>query len=258
LGEPEEIPLPPTSRAQVIGVAGDPQRPGVLFVGAFDSKYMVTLLEAERGRGGVWRTEKISRLRMAWGLAAGDADGDGSTDLVVARAYGDGRREPGDVLFFPGGAGDDRQQIPSVRGARAVVVTRVAEGRSEVLFSDGWHRKYGTSARALVTRARRDVRAWRTEILANVLGRHSYDRLRVADLEGDGSREIIAVGNGPAVRVALEPAPDGRAMALGERPATDAYPVDLDRDGADEVVLVGREPGADGAAYGWIWRTVAP
>ena len=123
---------------------------------------------------------------------------------------------------------------------------------------DGWHRKYRKHALGLVTRARHADHGWQAEVLANVSGAHSYDRLRVADLDGDGAREVIAVGNGPAVRIPLDAPALDRVQALGSWEAFDARPVDLDGDGAAEVVLVGPPAASAEQARGWIWRTVEP
>lgn len=251
----EEVPLPPTSRAQVVAVVGDPERAGVLYVAVFVEKYEVSILRAARGPKGVWKTEEVAKKRMVWGLAAEDFDGDGDTELALARVYGDRQGEPGDLLLVEPGSPSAATRVPSVLGVRAVRALRDRKGGVQILYSDGWHRQYRKRALGLLTRARRAGSGWATEVLANVRGRHSYDRLRVGDLDGDGARELIAVGNGPAVRVALQGA-DGGAMALGGGDALDACPVDLDGDGADEVLLVGPDPEDATEARGWVWRTV--
>ena len=79
--------------------------------------------------------------------------------------------------------------------------------------------------------------------------------MRIGDLDGDGKREIICAGNGPAVRVPL--LPDRKSVqVLGEREAWVVYPVDLDRDNADEVVILGPELGNPRATRAWLWRTI--
>jgi len=253
----EEVPLPPTGRAQIIGVAGDPLRPGVLYIGAFVSKYEVAILRAERGSDGTWTSDALMKQRMAWGLAAADFDGDGKTEIALARVYGDSREEEGDLRLFEVGDPGTVTRVPTVRGARSVLAARDSHGRAFLLFSDGWHRQYRAHALGLLSRARHGGKGWQTEVLANVRGRYSYERLRLGDLDGDGARELIAVGNGPAVRVALDGSPGGGATALGGGDAFDACPVDLDGDGADEVLLVGPDPAGGDRGRAWVWRTGA-
>lgn len=239
LSPPEEVPIPATSRAQIVGIAADPERSSWLWILAFDSKYQAALLGAKRGEGGVFVTTQLARIRMPMALAAGDATGDGKTDLLIARPYGEGLDAPGDVFVLS--ESGQRDLLPAVRGARAVVVHG-----SDVLYTDGWHREYGRKANALITRARWDGRSWRSQVLAHVAGRHGYDRLRVGDVDGDGSMDVVAAGNGPAIWVrGLSPS-SGNVAALGRLDAYDAFPADLDGDGRAEVIIAGPEPG--------IWR----
>lgn len=250
LGAGESIPVPASPRAELIGAAVDPSRSGRLYFGAFDSKYMVTLYVASRTAAG-WQVDEVNRLRMAWGLVATPVDRDDRVDLVVARLYGDRRETDGDVLWL--GPEGQRRPLPSTRGARAI--TAASEGGVRYLiYSDGWDRRYRAEALGLVTRASFRDGAWRRDTLANVKGRFSFDRLRVGDVDGDGKHEVICAGNGPALRVPLAPAPE-RVARLGSEEAWDACPVDLDGDGADEVVVLGPTPGDLEHTRGWLWRS---
>jgi hypothetical protein len=239
LDAPEMLPLPATSRAQIIGIAPDPGRPGAMWIGMFESKYMVAVLRAERDARGAWTVQTIDSLRVATGIAAGDVDGDGVAELALARPYGDTKFAAGDVFLL--GADRARTPLPSRRGARAIAIAG-----ERVVFTDGWHREYGNKARALVSVATRDGGAWKSQVLVRVANRFGYDRLRIGDIDGDGAPDAIAAGNGPAVAVpGLKPVA-GQISSLGTEDAVDAFPADLDGDGRDEVVLAGERPG--------IWR----
>ena len=157
--KPEEIALPASSRAQVISVVADPKRAGTLYAGTFVSKYEVAILRAARDSAGNWSTATVARKRMAWGLAAGDFAGDAQTEVACARLYGDSKEEPGDVQLLGIGGEGAALRVPSVRGARAILATPGPGGRSELLYSDGWHRQYKKSGLALLTRARRSGKA---------------------------------------------------------------------------------------------------
>lgn len=237
--QPEVIALPETTRAQIIGVVAVPGHSGRLWLGLFVSKYMVELIEAERADSGTWSRRALATVRVALGLAAADVDGDGQPELVVARPYGDSLEADGDVFVLRDG---EREALPSRRGARAVIALARPGRPDAVAFTDGWHREYGARAQALITMASREQAGWNARVLAHVRDRHGYDRLAVADTDGDGQPEIVAAGNGPAVLV--DPASSGRpAREIGSEDAHDLYPFDLDGDGADEVLVAGPVPG---------------
>lgn len=238
-GEPEKIPLPDSTRSQVVGVAPASGRPGDLYVAAFESKYMTGLFRARRHGPGDWRIEKLGSARVVGGIASVSRPGAEDRALVVARIYGDGLEEPGLVEVRLEG---ELELVPSTRGARAIVALPSDTG--DLVFADGWHKNYGQMAQALLTRGHRGESAWESHTLARVGDRFGYDRLRIGDVGGDGQIEVLAAGNGPAVAVNLRPGAPVRA--LGDVDATDLYPVDLDGDGADEVILAGPNPG--------IWR----
>jgi hypothetical protein len=243
LGVPRTLPMPETTRAQIIGVVADPGKKGRMWIGAFDSKYHVTVLEVEIDASDAAtsapRSKPFGRVRIPVAMASGDPEGDGRTDLIIARPYGDSLEAPGDVFIL--GEDGARKALPSKRGARAVVVSG-----PDILYADGWHREYARKGRALITRARRHGSAWKAEILVRVEGRHGYDRLRTGDVDGDGKMDAVAAGNGPAVLVRGLAPVTGHVPALGEVDATDIYVADIDGDGRDEVIIAGPSPG--------IWR----
>jgi hypothetical protein len=250
LQQRENIPMPATSRAQVVSVAPDPTAPGALFVAVYESKYTVRFLRATRDERGTWTTEPKGTARVVSAMAVADVDADGTAELLLARPYGDEPDQPGEVSVATAGA-PVSARLPVVGGARSIVVAG-----DLVVYSDGWDREYGRKARGLITRAVRDGDGWRATVIADVPGRWSYDDLRLGDLEGDGLKEIIAAGNGPAIAVPLGAAGAGQVRRLGDRDVYAVYPADLDRDGADEVLMIGPKPGEPGASRGWIWRRI--
>jgi hypothetical protein len=243
LSAPRTVPIPETARAQIIGVVADPGKKGRMWIGSFDSKYHVTVLEIEIDASSAATSapgsRPLGRVRIPVAMASGDPDGDGRTDLFIARPYGDSLEAPGDVFIL--GESGGRTALPSTRGARAVAVSG-----PDVIYADGWHREYARKGRALITRARRSGSAWNAQILVRVEGRHGYDRLRTGDVDGDGTTDAVAAGNGPAVLVrGLEPV-TGHVPALGDVDATDIYVADINGDSRDEVIIAGPSPG--------IWR----
>jgi len=90
-------------------------------------------------------------IRMATGRVYADVDGDGVTDEVVARIYGDGHNTPGDLRVD---LGHGWLGIPTDRGVRAVTVASKGPERPAIYFADGWDAAYGTNARAQLSRAR--------------------------------------------------------------------------------------------------------
>jgi len=228
----ERVPMPRTKRADMRGIARAGAK-GSLFVAVFDSKYMVSVLEATRGADGTWTTKKHTRARVVLGLSAADVNKDGVVDVLLARPYGDKQDEPGMVVRMQNGK---TENLPSERGARAVLALPGA-----VVMADGWHRNYGRHAKALISRVEWTGSAWKRTVLADVAKRHGYARLRAGDVNGDGALDIVAVGDGPVVSVPLAGGAVSR-LTDGKARVIDAFPVDLDGDGKDEVVIVGESP----------------
>lgn len=245
LGPAEAIPLPPSTRAQIVGIAARDPRAERLWLGAFESKYIMALYAVERGDRG-YQARAVDRMRVPLSLSVGDPDGDGEGDLFIARPYGDSAELPGDVFRWRDGA---REPLPSVRGARAVL----AHGNA-VFLADGWHKDYGRQANALITRVERAGDDWRARVLVHVRGRHGYTRLRVGDVDGDREPDLLAAGNGPAIVIpGMRPVLESVAtlgtveawdIAVGDLAAGNtAATTETARDRRDQVVIVGETSG---------------
>lgn len=233
----DTVALPETTRADVRGISSAGSK-GVLWVAAFNSKFMTSLLRVSRGDTG-WRAEQVASARVVLDLSVADVDGDGIQDVFVARPYGDDKGTPGMVGKLQDGG---FARLPVVGGARAVLATPRG-----VVVADGWNRRYGRFARALISRLDYRDGRWQRTQLAHVPKRHGYARLRGADIDGDKQLDVVAVGDGPVVWV---PVAGGSVRQLTQPTGrvSDAYPVDIDGDGKDEVVIVGESPGIWGLA----------
>ncbi len=227
----ELVTAPPTSRNDVVALLGAGRQ---LFVAFFESKYVVKAALAEPGEAG-WTLRDVTSIRMALSWARGEVDGDGTPDLIVGRLYGDDAGVDGEAfLLRPNG---DRVPIPTTRGVRGLAVADTdRDGKAEVFLGDGWHQQYSAQARGLLTSARWDGRAFRSEIVEETHGQFAILRILPADVDGDGVPEIVTQGSS-YVRVfrrdgahwrGLTVAASGRDVAVG--------PLD-DEPGAEIVVL---------------------
>ena len=214
-------------RPEIAALVADP--PGLL-VAWYQSQYLVASARA-RIRGDSWQLEEVAVLRTAGSYALGDVDGDGRSDLVVGRFYGDQLASDGDAfLLRPGGA---RVAIPTTRGVNAVAVVG-----GDVFLADGWHKDYGRQARALITRSRWQGGAFHSQVIGELAGEHSIRTLVAADLDGDGRAELAARGNA-SVQV-FSPGDGGTwrgRRAAGA--ASDLAAGEVDGAPGDELLVVG-------------------
>lgn len=226
------IPLPQTDRAQVVAAAQVPGAAGELWVASFVNKFEVEVNRFQRSAKGAWSlAESRGRHRVVGGMTVLP---DGTP--VIARMYGDSADAPGGVYQLT--AAGAAVQIPSMRGARAVVALPDAE--QAVAMADGWHKNYAKEARGLVSLARQAGASWQPAGRVNVEKIYGFSRLRLGDVHLEPGLELIASGNGAAV-VVLPSRPD-LLFALSGPVALDAYPIDLSGDLRMEVVIVGPEP----------------
>lgn len=228
----ELVATPRTSRNDVVAMLGAGRQ---LLLAYFESKYMVKTSLAERGEAG-WTLRDVASIRMAMSWARGDVDGDGAPDLVVGRLYGDDAGVDGEAfLLRPDGA---RVRIPTTRGVRGLAVADTdRDGKAEVFLGDGWHQAYRDQARGLLTTARWDGSAFRSELVEDTRGQYALMRILPADVDGDGVPELVTQGSS-YVRVfrregghwrGLTVAASGRDVAVGP----------LDGEPGDEIVVIG-------------------
>lgn len=244
----ESIELPTTiDRSNLVDVVPDPNKKGFLWVAWDTIRADTTLLAATRdAKTRTWKTEVIDTIGNPTALASGDPDGDGKTDLFVARPNGQERNTLGDLFLHRPGALNEF--LPITYGAYDMVVHK-----NQVIVVDGWHYRYGPEARGLVTQLIFENGKWRSQILVNVLNHRSFRRVRLGDVNGDGKLDAIAAGGyGPAILVpSLEPLANfvpvfGTGTKAHKGRTDDVLAVDLDGNGRDEVLVLSSKPG--------IWR----
>ena len=225
----ETLPLPKTSRAQVVAAHPVPGTKNEIWVASFVSKFEVEVNRFARSESGEWSlAESRGRHRVVGDMTVLP---DGAP--VIARMYGDDADAAGGVYVLP--SADVQSQIPSTRGARAVLATD-----SGVAMADGWHKEYGKKAQGLVSIAGKEGESWAIRARVQAKNSYGFSRLRLGDVHKVQGSELVASGNGNAI-VMLPSRPD-LLFELSDRVAADAYPIDLSGDSRMEVVIVGPVP----------------
>lgn len=201
-------------RMDIVAVHGDPDAADILF-----------------GRpGGFDAIESLPRMSGAAGIAAGDLNGDGVPDLVVATGNG------GEIAWVPstpdpGGFGA-RQAIPgNVRSGALRLVDLDGDGRLDIVTADI------EQPDVFVILA--GASGFGTPVRHEIAG--AAQALAVADLDGDGHLDIAAAVGNAQVISRLYGAGDGsftpaEAVATSARPSSLAVG-DFDRDGIADLVV---------------------
>ncbi len=133
------------------------------------------------------------RIRMASSRVYGDVDGDGLTDEVIGRVYGDEKGVVGDVQID---RGKGRNLVPGVdRGIKAVAVADL-DGKGPLLyFSDGWAANYGMEARAQLGRVRFVDGKPKIDRLGTSFDEFTFFEIIPLDVDGDGLLELAVRGD---------------------------------------------------------------
>ena len=228
----ETIPLPDSSRAQIVAVVPAPGAPNEVWVASFVSKFEVEVNRYARSGAGEWHVaESRGRHRVVGDMSVLP---DGTP--VIARMYGDSPDSDGGVYALP--SADAAIPIPSTRGARAVLA--MPGPTMSIAMADGWHKEYGKRAQGLITIATKQDAKWSRLAGAHVANNYGFSQLRIGNVHRHSGVELIASGNGNAV-VMLPTRPD-LLFELSGALAVDAYPIDLSGDERMEVVIVGPKP----------------
>lgn len=228
----EEIPLPATSRAQVVAAVASPTAAGELWVASFVSKYEVEVNRFSRSTSGEWALAETRGRHRVVGDMTLLPDG----TPVIARMYGDTADEDGGVYALP--SAEVALALPSTRGARAVLAMPAPQ--MAVVMADGWHKDYGKRAQGLITIVAQAGTRWARKSSVEVEKNYGFSRLRMGDVHSQPGLEVVASGNGTAV-VMLPERPD-LVFQLAGGIAVDAFPIDLGGDKRMEVVIAGPEP----------------
>ena len=229
----EVIVAPTTTRPDVATIV--PTAKNSLAIAYFDSKYEVNLVHAHRQQAR-WTLETLGQVRMAMSLAWGDVDGDGSSDLVVGRVYGETQGGDGDAFILK--AKGQRTVLPTLRGVRGLAVADMdGDGKSEIYLGDGWHQDYGKQAKGLLSRITWAGGEYRKEVVEDTAGQYTLWDIFPADIDGDGSKELITRGSA-YVRAYRFRKGRWQAVAFGGMSRGIAVGP-LDGSAGDEVVLLG-------------------
>jgi hypothetical protein len=230
--ETETVIAPRTTRQDVAAIVPMPDA-GSLLIAYFESKYMVQSVVTKRGASG-WEAAPIASLRMATSYARGDVDGDGKTDLVVGRVYGDDTGKDGDAFVLaPDGA---RTPIPTTRGVRSLAVADTdGDGRAEVFLGDGWHQAYAQNARGLLTWARRTSTGFESALIEDTPGQYAIGQIVPAAIDGE---IVILASGGQYVRAFAREADAWRGLTVAGA-ARDVAVGALDAAPGDEILVVG-------------------
>jgi len=159
-----------------------------IYLSAFESRFMVRGGVLPR-TGGEVKWLDGHRIRMGMARAVGDFDGDGQPEVAVGRLYGDVKGQDGDLRVLQ--EDGTSETVPSLRGVRAVGAADLdRDGRTELLFGDGWHINYGKLARYRPSIARRDdAGLWSVELLVESSEQYAVEKIGAVD------GVVIAGGN---------------------------------------------------------------
>jgi len=170
----EQVLAPVTTRQDVVAIIPSGKD---LLVAYFESKYMVRKVLLEDGV----ETDPVSlRMATAWAV--------GPMGTVVGRLYGDAKGVDGDAFILA--AGGTRTPLPTTRGVQGLAIAG-----NDIFVGDGWHQNYADRAQGLLTWLRRDGGAYRSQLIEDTPGQFTIFQIIAADLDGDGSPELVTRGN---------------------------------------------------------------
>jgi hypothetical protein len=214
----EEVVLAPTTTRQDV-VAIIPGKD--LLVAYFESKYMVKKVVVKDGA----ETDPVTiRMATAWAV--------GPMGTVVGRLYGDAKGVDGDAFILaPDGS---HKPLPTTRGVQGLAIIG-----NDIFVGDGWHQNYADRAQGLLTWLRPEGGAYKSQLIEDTPGQFTIFQIVAADLDGDGSPELITRGSA-YVRVYKRTGDQWKGTTIGGA-ATDIAVGDLDGTG-NEIVILGDHP----------------
>jgi hypothetical protein len=170
----EQVLAPNTTRQDVVAIIPAGQD---LVVAYFESKYLVREVLLKDGV----ETDPVTlRMATAWAI--------GPMGTVVGRLYGDAKGVDGDAFILaPDGT---RTPLPTTRGVQGLAIAG-----NDIFVGDGWHQSYAAHAQGLLTWLRPEGGTYRSQLIEDTPGQFTIFQIIAADLDGDGSPELVTRGN---------------------------------------------------------------
>lgn len=216
---PIEVSLPQSTRADFVAISHSDVG---LVVAFFLSKFEVGIYRLTLEK----RTPSLSKIAQR--RVVGDIGALG-TEVVVTSLYGKHPDLPGGVELLRGA--ESSLALPAQGGARGVAVL----GESQVVYGDGWKKRYAKEAKGLLTFVTKGPKGWHPSKIISVKDRFGFKRIR--HRKHRGTSYLLISGEGPGLLWSAK-----RSLRqLHSGISRDIDIVNMDSDGALEIIVLGDE-----------------